>query len=253
MNAGRSMGEQDHAVRRRHAEELHDMVTLVSRAERALEAARTGNLPRRSIHESENTETLMPKASQFTHLVAILRDAPRPFGDARLKETVGVMLVHPPTDHGEYLAERRRLSLPFLVGEVEQGTWKGHSAEVERQGLIPRELAPRRSRPLLGEVERIHQLKDLVPVEAKPGAALLLDDGVKAPCGPGDTKTDKSRFILRPRREERAREEMKVAPRPKCSDDHRGGHAAQHDVVGGCRTSHRALLTRVLLRARRGE
>ena len=97
------------------------MVTLVSRVERALEAARTGNLPRRSIHESENTKSVTPKASQFTHLVAILRDVPRSFRDARLEETVGVMLVHPPTDHGEYLAERRRPSFPFLVGEVEQG------------------------------------------------------------------------------------------------------------------------------------
>ena len=121
VNAGRSIGEQDHAVRRRHAQELHDMVMLVSGVELALEAARTGNLPRRSVHESENTNRVIPKASLFTHLGAVMRDAPRPFGDAGLEETVGVMLVHPPTDHGEYLAERRRLSLPFLVGEVEQG------------------------------------------------------------------------------------------------------------------------------------
>ena len=130
---------------------------------------------------------------------------------------------------------------------------KGHPPEVERHGLLPSEPAPRRSRPFRGEVERVHQLEDPVPVEAKPGAALLLDDGVKAPRGPGDTKTGKSRFVLRPRREERARDEMKVTPRPQCSDDHRGGQAAQHGVGGGCRTSHRALLTRAPRRMRRGE
>ena len=60
---------------------------------------------------------------------------------------------------------------------------KGHPPEVERHGLLPSEPAPRRSRPFRGEVERVHQLEDPVPVEAKPGAALLLDDGVKAPRG----------------------------------------------------------------------
>ena len=66
-------------------------------------------------------------------------------------------------------------------------------------------------------------------------------------------KTGESRIILHPSREDRARDEMKVARMPKCSDDQRGGHAAQHGVGGRCRTSHRALLTRARLRVRQAE